>query len=150
MQTASGLTGPTGYTSDRTSCTISAAASQTVTVRFSPTAEQTYNGTLTVAGDQTSGTNTFAISGTGIRPRGSQTTFGAGQYLIGSRIASGRYYIDPLSGCYWERHSGLGGTVGASVRAAGETQRERDAFSELAAAPQRSHLPAALDGFPEP
>jgi len=42
---------------------------------------------------------------------GPRTTFGAGQYLVGSDIASGRYYADPLSGCYWERQSGLGGTL---------------------------------------
>jgi hypothetical protein len=39
-----------------------------VTIQFAPTAAQTYSGTLTVNGDQTSGTNTIAISGTGIAP----------------------------------------------------------------------------------
>src|SRR5450759_303386 len=73
--TISGLTGPSGYTADWTSGTIAAGSSQAVTIRFSPTAEQTYNGTLTVNGDQTSGTNTIAISGTGTRPPGPRTSF---------------------------------------------------------------------------
>jgi hypothetical protein len=38
-------------------------------------------------------------------------TFGAGQYLIGKDIPSGRFYTVPSNGCYWERLSGLGGTV---------------------------------------
>jgi hypothetical protein len=36
--------------------------------------------------------------------------FSAGQYLVGSEVAAGRYYTDPNSGCYWERLSGVGGT----------------------------------------
>jgi len=36
-----------------------------VTVFFKPTAATNYNGTLTVNGDQTSGTNSIAISGSG-------------------------------------------------------------------------------------
>lgn len=43
---------------------------------------------------------------------GPRTTFGTGQYLVGSDIAAGRYYDVPSSGCYWERESGLGGTLG--------------------------------------
>lgn len=39
--------------------------------------------------------------------------FGAGQHLLGSQIAAGRYFADPsTTGCYWERNSGLGGTLG--------------------------------------
>jgi hypothetical protein len=112
MLTVTGMTGPTGYTADWTNGTIAAGALRTVAIKFSPIAEQTYNGTLTVNGDHTSGTNTIAISGTGTRPPGPRTTFGAGQYLVGSDIASGRYYSDPADGCYWERQSGLGGTLG--------------------------------------
>ena len=41
---------------------------------------------------------------------GPRTTFSSGQYLVGSDIAAGRYFTDPLSGCYWERQSGLGGS----------------------------------------
>jgi hypothetical protein len=86
-----------------------------VTINFAPTAEQTYNGTLTINGDQTSGTNTIAISGTGTRPPGPRTSFGDGQYLVGSDIVAGRYYSAPSSACYWERESGLGGTLGEVI-----------------------------------
>src|SRR5436190_8942951 len=68
--TISGLTLPTSingaYTASFTGGTIAAGASQPVTIRFSPTAAQDYGGTLTVTGDQTSGTNTTAVSGVGI------------------------------------------------------------------------------------
>jgi hypothetical protein len=43
---------------------------------------------------------------------GPRTSFSAGQYLVGADIAPGRYYSAPSSGCYWERQSGLGGTLG--------------------------------------
>jgi hypothetical protein len=110
--TLTGLAGPNGYTADWTSGTISAGGMQTVHVMFSPTAEQAYNGTLTVSGDQTSGTNTMNISGTGTKTPGPRTTFGAGAYLVGHDIAPGRYYSDPSSDCYWERLSGLDGSLG--------------------------------------
>ena len=38
-------------------------------------------------------------------------TFGAGLYLVGRDIPAGRYYTVPANGCYWERLSGLGGTL---------------------------------------
>lgn len=43
--------------------TIAAGALQTVTVRFQPSTASSYSGTITVNGDQTSGSNTVAISG---------------------------------------------------------------------------------------
>jgi len=46
--------------------TIAASGSQQVTIRFTATAAQVYSGTLTVDGDQTSGANTMAVSGTGV------------------------------------------------------------------------------------
>ncbi len=46
--------------------TIPAGGSQNVIVTFSPTAVFSYNGTLTVNSDRTSGMNTIAISGTGV------------------------------------------------------------------------------------
>lgn len=55
----------TNFAASFTSGTIAAGGSQTVTVRFSPTFAQTYSGTLTVNGDQTSGTNTININATG-------------------------------------------------------------------------------------
>jgi hypothetical protein len=65
--TVTGLSGPSAYTASWTSGTIPAGASQTITIRFSPTAATTYNGTLSVQSDSLSGTNSIAISGTGVR-----------------------------------------------------------------------------------
>ncbi len=47
-----------------TSGTIAAGGSQTVNLRFQPTTAGSYSGTLTVNGDQTSGTNTLPVSAT--------------------------------------------------------------------------------------
>lgn len=49
-----------------TSGTIAAGASQTVTLRFQPTAAGAFSGTLTINADQTSGTNTIAYSASGV------------------------------------------------------------------------------------
>ena len=46
---------------------------------------------------------------------GPRTSFGSGQYLVGSDIASGRYFSAPASSCYWERQSGLGGSLGEII-----------------------------------
>lgn len=46
---------------------------------------------------------------------GPRTSFGAGQFLVGTDIAAGRYFSSPSNGCYWERESGLGGTLGEIV-----------------------------------
>jgi hypothetical protein len=62
------------------------------------------------------------IFGTGMRPPGPRTTFGAGKYLVGSDIASGRYYTDPAGGCYWERLSGQSGSLNDII--ANENGRE--------------------------
>jgi len=48
------------------------------------------------------------ISSGGVPP---PLTFGTGVYLVGNAIPAGRYYTAPASGCYWERLSGLGGTL---------------------------------------
>lgn len=67
--TVTGLTASGGIGSSLaaswTEGTIAPGASQMVTIRFSPTSATSYSGTLTVAGDHTSGTNTISISGTG-------------------------------------------------------------------------------------
>lgn len=49
-------------TASWTSGTIAAGGSQTVTVRFAPTAAGSFSGTLLVNGDQTSGTNSLAVT----------------------------------------------------------------------------------------
>jgi HYDIN/CFA65/VesB-like, Ig-like domain len=65
--TVTGMTGPSGYTATWTSGTIAPGTSQVSVIRFSPTTAQTYDGTLTVQADHTSGSNTTAISGRGAR-----------------------------------------------------------------------------------
>ena len=62
------------YIASFTSGTIAAGASQAVTIRFSPIAAQDYGGTLTVNGDQTSGTNTTPVSGIGVLASGVAAT----------------------------------------------------------------------------
>lgn len=110
LMTVSGLTGPGGYSANWTSGTIAAGASQAVTVRFSPTEERTYSGTLTVNANHSAGTNAMAISGTGGPPPGPRTQFGNGQFLVNTQIAPGRYFADPVAGCYWERQKGASGS----------------------------------------
>jgi hypothetical protein len=57
---------PSGFSGTFASGTIAAAGSQAVTVSFTPTAASAYTGSITVTGDQASGTNTIAVSGTGV------------------------------------------------------------------------------------
>ncbi len=57
---------PTGFSANWTSGTVAPGGSQSVNVTFLPSKSMTYVGTINVTGDQTSGTNTVAISGTGI------------------------------------------------------------------------------------
>lgn len=68
--TVSGLTVSGGLapllTASFTSGTIAAGATQSVSLRFAPTAAGSLSGTLTVNADQTSGTNSIAISGNGV------------------------------------------------------------------------------------
>jgi hypothetical protein len=56
------------FFADWTQGTIAPGANQAVNFRFTPQAVQTYNGTLTVNGNQTSGTNTMAITAAGVFP----------------------------------------------------------------------------------
>jgi hypothetical protein len=51
-----------------TSGQIAPGSSQAVTIRFAPTSAGSFSGTVTVNADQTSGTNTIAISGTAQAP----------------------------------------------------------------------------------
>ncbi|MDX2109851.1 MAG: choice-of-anchor D domain-containing protein [Verrucomicrobiota bacterium] len=61
----SSVTYPGGFTGNFNSGSIAAGGSQLVTVTFAPTAAQSYSGVVTVNSNQTSGTNTLAIAGTG-------------------------------------------------------------------------------------
>ena len=61
-----GITVPDGYTLNWSNGSITSGGSQQVTVRFAPTAARSYDGTLVVNGDHTSGTNTASVTGKGI------------------------------------------------------------------------------------
>src|SRR5262249_47584634 len=92
-----------------TSGAIAAGATQSVSVRFKPTEAKSYNGTLTIVGDQTSGTNASAISGAGtMTPHAPKTTFGSGTYAVNSEIAAGRYFARPGHPCNLKRLAALG------------------------------------------
>lgn len=64
--TITAISYPTGFSGNFATGTIAANGSQVVTVTFAPTVAQTYTGNITVTGNQSSGTNTTAVSGTGI------------------------------------------------------------------------------------
>lgn|GEM_PF-1912478 len=74
MLTVTGLSITSGlgtvFTPSWTNGALAAGSTQTVTIHFAPTAAQAYSGTITVSADQTSGTNTIAISGTGTASSG--------------------------------------------------------------------------------
>jgi hypothetical protein len=63
--TVSSITLPNGFSANWQGGTIAASGSQTVTVTFSPGSAADYSGTVTVNADNTSGSNTISISGTG-------------------------------------------------------------------------------------
>jgi hypothetical protein len=66
-----GMNGPgTGsvVTASWTSGGIAPGASQTSTIRFTPTTAQSYTGNITVNGNHTGGTNTLPFSATGVFP----------------------------------------------------------------------------------
>ena len=64
----SAITVPDGYTASWTNGSVAPGGAQNVSLRFTPTEEQSYDGTLTIRGDQTGGTNTMSVSGFGMRP----------------------------------------------------------------------------------
>jgi hypothetical protein len=66
-----GMTGPGAgsvVTANWTSGGIAPGTSQASTIRFTPTTAQAYTGTMTVNGNQTSGTNTLPFTATGVFP----------------------------------------------------------------------------------
>lgn len=66
-----GMTGPGAggvVSASWTSGNIAPGASQASTIRFTPTTAQTLTGTVTVSGNQTSGTNTLPFSAIGVFP----------------------------------------------------------------------------------
>lgn len=65
--TVSGMTVPSGNVYlGLEGGTVPAGVAQEVAITFTPTTAQSYNGVLTVNGDQTSGQNTMPISGIGV------------------------------------------------------------------------------------
>jgi hypothetical protein len=50
-------------------------------------------------------------------PVGPATSFDDGTFVVGADVAAGTYRApgDPSGGCYWERLSGFGGTVGEII-----------------------------------
>jgi hypothetical protein len=66
--TVTGITGPCGgsFTSTFVSGTIAAGGTQNATIRFTPVSAGSCSGTVTVVADQTSGTNTIAITATAV------------------------------------------------------------------------------------
>jgi hypothetical protein len=64
--TITSVTYPAGFSGSFASGTVPANGSQAITVTFTPTAAQAYTGNITVTGNQASGTNTIAVSGTGV------------------------------------------------------------------------------------
>jgi len=82
--TVGSITYPAGF-SGAWSGTIPAGGSQPVTVMFAPTAVTSYGGTITVNANQTNGTNTISVSGTGTTPPPSSTTYyvwGGSSYTV--------------------------------------------------------------------
>jgi len=101
--TVSGMTVPLGFTSSWTSGTIAAGGSQSVTIGFAPTASGLYGGTLTVNGDQTSGTNTISMSGIGCFNmvgtwRGSSTITSTGTGENGDNVCTTSWMINSQTG----------------------------------------------------
>jgi len=64
--TVSSISYPLGFIGNWSGGTINPGGSQSVTVTFSPTAAQSYGGTVTVNSDKTAGVNTVSVSGTGV------------------------------------------------------------------------------------
>jgi uncharacterized repeat protein (TIGR03803 family) len=64
----SSITYPTGFSGSWSGGTILHGNQVAMAVYFSPTALSNYSGTMTVNSDATGGTNTLAVSGTGVSP----------------------------------------------------------------------------------
>jgi len=90
--TVTRMTASTGsdiYSISWASGTISPGGSQRVTVFAAPTAAITYNGTLTVNGDQTSGANTISISATGTTSTPAPTPTPPSIFFVNGTVTDG-------------------------------------------------------------
>ena len=125
--TVTGLTGPAGgaYTASWTNGIIPAGGAQQVTVFFRPSAAQSYAGVLTVNGDQTSGVNSIAISGTGVGgPAGGGTAKYDGTYDLTYRYPTPGGFVTTTAQRYISIRNGVitstdGAITNGSVDAAG-------------------------------
>lgn len=135
--TVTGLTGPSGFTASWTSGTIPGGnGRQDVVVRFTPTEGKSYNGTLTVNGNQTSGTNTLAITARGLRDLFTRSGTGNTVFDMPTDVArvriiatytqnssnfivriGGRLIVNELVGTFWSqtRYDGTHLTNGGGV-----------------------------------
>jgi hypothetical protein len=81
---------------------ITAGNSQNITVQFAPTAAQAYSGALTVNGDQTSGTNAIAVSGTGVPQLACSYSLSVGTTIAGYPDGgSFSVTVTTTTGCPW-------------------------------------------------
>jgi sulfatase modifying factor 1 len=67
--TISGITFPAGFSGDWNGGTIAAGGSQSLTVTFTPTADQFYGGNITIDSDASAGLGSISCSGTGVLTR---------------------------------------------------------------------------------
>jgi len=120
MLTITGLSGPCGgsFSVSWASGTISAGASQSVSVRFAPTAAQSCTGVVTVNGDQTSGTNTIAVTASAVAGYSRDLT-GRWRGTVGAdTIVTLTETASTLSGTF--DSISLKGTVSGSVGSTGQ------------------------------
>lgn len=98
---AVGGTGSAGFAASFTGGTIAAGASQTGTLRFTPTLPQFYSHVLTVVGDQTSGNAAINVSGTGVNtaPPFTVTGSGANVFTLPPAVARVRVFADYGGNC---------------------------------------------------
>jgi len=118
--TVTGLTGPCGgaFSVSWSGGPISAGGSQSVGVRFSPTAAQNCSGVLTVNGDHTSGINTLPVNATGVAGYSRNLT-GRWRGMIGAdTIVTLTHTGSTLSGTF--DSISLKGSVSGSVGNRGE------------------------------
>jgi hypothetical protein len=135
--TVTSISYPAGFSGNFASGSIAAAGSQVVTVTFAPTTAAAHTGTITINGNHASGSNTIAVSGTGVASAtftlsgvvtesapttstvlaGAVITFidGANQGRTATSGADGRYSITGVSNGGYTVSATLAGYVGAAV-----------------------------------
>jgi hypothetical protein len=111
--TSLSVTGASGtLTASWTSGSIAPASSQNVTVRFTPTAGQSYSGVVTVVCDSTAGVNTTNWSGTGVNTAPPWTSSGTGDTVFDMPTSVSRVKI---TGIYTGYSSNFVVRIGGSL-----------------------------------